>query len=78
MLVQHFGFLQNERQAQGNQTYFYCVFDIKKGGQATLTILQSNKFKESPHLALKFKMASDEQIKVYLADKLTKEKQFNE
>lgn len=71
MLVQHFGFLENEKEA-GNQTFFYSVFDIKKGGEATLTILESNKFKESCHLALKFKMATDEQIKNYLADKLSR------
>jgi hypothetical protein len=79
MLVQHFGFLDNEKESQGsNQTFFYCIFDIRKGGEATLTILESNKFKESSHLALRFKMATDEQIKSYLADKLSKEKSMNE
>jgi hypothetical protein len=40
MLVQHFGFLESEKESQGsNQTFFYCIFDIRKGGEATLTIL---------------------------------------
>lgn len=45
MLVQHFGFLENEKEVQSNQTFFHSVFDIRKGGQATLNILESNKFK---------------------------------
>jgi|JI61114C2RNA_FD_contig_71_336259_length_1024_multi_2_in_0_out_0_3 hypothetical protein len=38
MLVQHFEFLENEKDA-ASQTFFYSVFDIRKGGEATLTIL---------------------------------------
>jgi hypothetical protein len=32
MLVQHFGFLENEKEVQSNQTFFHSVFDIRKGG----------------------------------------------
>lgn len=47
-----------------------AVFDIKKGNdEAELKILEVNKFKESLHLALKFKKANDEQLKIYLGEK---------
>lgn len=77
MLVQHFGFLENEKDA-ASQTFFYSVFEMKKNGDATFVIQESNKFKESTHLALKFKAATDEQIKNYLSEKLTREKALNE
>lgn len=46
--------------------------ETKKGGEASLNILESRKYKETNHLSLKFKIAVDEQIKAYLSQKLKK------
>ena len=43
--------------------------EIRKGGEGTLFLLESNRYKESVHLYLHFKLASDEQLKDHLAAK---------
>lgn len=43
---------------------------MKKSGEGVLSILESNKYKESVHLLLNFRASNDEQIKDYLSNKL--------
>ncbi len=46
--------------------------EIKKNGEGNFTILESNKYKESIHLSLVFRMANNEQLIDYLSEKYTK------
>lgn len=50
--------------------YIYNDKEIKKGGEGTIYLNETNRYKESTHLYLHFKMSNDEQIKEYLAAKL--------
>jgi hypothetical protein len=46
------------------------VLDIGVSGEALLKIVQTNQFKASDHLRLRFRKGNDESIKKYLAQKL--------
>lgn len=52
------------------QNAFVCVLDIGVSGEAVLKIVQTNQFKASDHLRLKFRKGNDEVIKRYLSSKL--------
>jgi len=49
-----------------------------KGSEAWLRVTEQNHFKILVHLSLKFRAATDDILKGYLAAKLTKEKISNE
>lgn len=57
---------------------FSCVFDTKNNGDGFLNIIENNQFKSLVHLALKFRSSTDETLKTFLSNKLSKEKQENE
>ncbi len=57
---------------------FSCVFDVKVNGDAFLNIIENNQFKSLIHLALKFRASTDEILKAFLSNKLSKERQENE
>lgn len=57
---------------------FGCVFETKKNGETHLKITETNQFKSLVHLSLKFKSATDDILKAYLATKLQKERLDNE
>lgn len=59
------------------QNAFVCVLDIGMSGEAVLKIVQTNQFKASDHLRLKFRKGNDEAIKRYLASKLKDATQSN-
>lgn len=48
----------------------FIRLEIRKGGEGTLYVLESNRYKQSVHLYLHFKLANDEQIKDHLSSKL--------
>lgn len=50
--------------------YIIIYVEIRKGGEGTLFLLESNRYKESVLLFLHFKLANDEQIKEHLSAKL--------
>ena len=59
------------------QNAFVCVLEIGVSGEAILKIVQTNQFKASDHLRLKFRSGNDEAIKRYLATKLKEANQNN-
>jgi len=59
------------------QNAFVCVLEIGVSGEAILKIVQTNQFKASDHLRLKFRRGNDEAIKRYLATKLKEANQNN-
>ena len=59
------------------QSAFVCVLDIGVSGEAVLKIVQTNQFKASDHLRLRFRKGNDEAIKRYLAQKLKSAVQSN-
>ena len=46
------------------------MFEISQAGEALLKVVQTNQFKASDHLKLRFKRGNDENIKKYLSMKL--------
>jgi hypothetical protein len=58
------------------------VFEVSPAGEALLKVVQTNQFKASDHLKLRFKRGNDENIKKYLSIKLKESngslKQLNE
>lgn len=61
-----------------NRVAFICTLDIRSNGEAIFSVVETNNFKALTHLQLKFKTATDESMKLYLASKLQLEKQSNE
>lgn len=51
---------------------------MKTNGESFLKVTEMNQFKTLVHLSLKFRCATDEILRNYLASKLTKEKVDNE
>lgn len=53
----------------GQTGAFVCVFELGHSNEAVFKIVQTNQFKASDHLRLRFKRGNDESIKKYLAEK---------
>lgn len=49
---------------------FVCIFEIGLSDEAEFKIVQTNQFKASDHLKLRFKKGNDQSIKKYLSQKL--------
>ncbi len=61
----------------GVQNAFLCVFELGMSGDAQFKIVQTNQFKASDHLRLRFKKGNDEAIKKFLAEELKNAKTQN-
>lgn len=57
---------------------FYCTLDMTKVNDTMFLIQQNNQFKVLTHLSLKFRLATDDQTKLYLSRCLAKERRDNE
>ena len=54
----------------GAQNAFLAVFELSMSGDAQFKIVQTNQFKASDHLRLRFKKGNDEAIKKFLSEEL--------